>query len=309
MNGGDPRPRRPAHPSRAPSWFGELALAADGPPWLAMGLTRIPDAAWLLPDERRADELAERGRLLDERHAEVFAALPGTVAAGKEVLEIVQAWESRHRPDLAAEPVADTPHPLEAAGRRTQEDLVVMVPREGRHHLDAAVLCFPSHWRLADKLGGSAAAIHGPVPRYDEDLEARVDRFLDRLRPGVLVARRNWSIHDEPDLFAPDRPAAGPLVAVGPAGAPDLWLRSERQTLRLLPRTGAVLFTIRVQQAPFAALATTPTIAGALADRLATQPEALTEMNGLGGRSEPVVGWLRSVADAATRDGPDAPIP
>ncbi|MCU1355577.1 MAG: hypothetical protein JWM89_995 [Acidimicrobiales bacterium] len=308
MNGGDHRPPRPSH-LRAPSWFDELALVADGPPWLAMGLTRIPDAAWLLPDERRPQELAERGRLLDDRHAEVFAALPETVAAGAEVLETVRAWESRHRPDLAAEAVADTPHPLEAAGRRTQEDLVVMVPREGGHHLDAAVLCFPSHWRLADKLGGSATAIHDPVPRYGDELEARVDRFLGRLRPGVLVARRNWSIHDEPDLFAPERPAAGSLAAVGPPDAPDLWLRSERQTLRLLPRTGAVLFTIRVQQAPFAALATTPAIAGALADRLAAQPEALTEMNGLGGRSEPVVGWLRSVAGAGTRDGGDAPIP
>jgi hypothetical protein len=170
-----------------------------------------------------------------------------------------------------------------------------MVPRDGAYHLDAAVLCFPSHWRLAHKLGGSALDIHGPVPRYREDLAARVDRYLDRLRPDVIGARRNWSVHDSPELFAPDPPVA-PRPAEPHEVGTRFRLRSERQTLRRLPRTGAVLFTIRVQQVPFDALRLRPDVAGALADRIDSQPEALTEMNGLGPHHRVVVAWLREIA-------------
>jgi hypothetical protein len=290
---------------RAPAWLDELGLRADGPPWLAMGLARVPESAWLVPDDRREVELAERHELLARRHDEVVGALPGTEAAGAEVLDLVRDWEARHRPELAAD-VSDGPaagvHPLELAARRVQEDLVLMVPRDGRHHLDAAVLCFPSHWRLADKLGGSALAIHGPVPRYREDLAERVDRYLERLRPEVIGARRNWSVHDSPALFAPE-PPRNPRPAVAGEVGERFWLRSERQTLRRLPRSGAVLFTIRVQQAPFAVLAERPDVAAALAERLTGQPPELTEMNGLAPHVDVVVGWLREMAaeDPAAR--------
>ncbi|HEU5151068.1 MAG TPA: DUF3445 domain-containing protein [Iamia sp.] len=283
----------------APGWLDELDLRTDGPPWLAMGLRKGDDDGWLLADEHRAAELAEKRRLLAERWDDVVHLAPGTEAAGEEVLALVPR-RLAPRPELGGEPdsgVAGSPrgsegeHPLVAAARVVQEDLCLMVPRGGSHHLDAAVLCFPSHWRLAEKAGGSAAAIHGPVPTYAEDLADKVDRYLARLRPDVIGVRRNWSIHDTPALHAPVRPA--PPATTDPS---SLWLRSERQTLRALPRSGAVLFTIRVQQAPFPVLAERPDIATALAARLRAQPAALVEMNGLAGRVGPVAAWLESLA-------------
>ncbi|MCU1454040.1 MAG: hypothetical protein JWN46_2186 [Acidimicrobiales bacterium] len=279
-------------------WLDELVLRAEGPPWLSMGLGRIDEERWLVADERRPAELALRADLLDRRHGEVFAALAGTQDAGAEVLDLVRSWLARRGlPDTVSEPDdrdvhAHPRHPLEVAGRLVQEDLVLMVPRDGAFHLDAACLCFPSHWRLADKLGGSAAAIHEPVPRYDVELAPRVDRYLERLRPDTISARRNWSVHDAPDLFAPVRlaPAArlsGDEVALG------LWLRSERQTLRRLTTSAAVLFTIRVQQVPFGTLAERPEVAQRFLDRLVAQPAALTEMNGLAPHRDAVVAWLR----------------
>lgn len=282
----------------APGWIDEIAWPADGPPWHAMGLSRIAEDRWLEPDERREAELDQRADLFATRPAEVLAALDGTDAACSEVLELVLAWERDHAPGLSSRPVDPAQHPLEAAGRRTQEDLVVMAPHEDGYHLDAAVLCFPSHWRLLDKLGGSASAIHGPVPHYDAELAEKVDRFLDRLRPGVLVARRNWSVHGDDALHAPVPPADPVPVAEGEV--PDaLWLRSERQTLRRLPASGSVLFTIRVQQAPFAAFRANPGAAGRLAGRLAAQPDELTAMNGLTPHRTAVVTWLRQVAETA----------
>ena len=275
------------------AWIDEIAWPADGPPWLAMGLSRISTHEWLVPDAHRDQELHLRHQLLRERHDEVFGALPGTAAAGAEALELVLAWEQAHAAGQRGVPVDPAIHPLEAAGRRVQEDLVVMAPHDDGYHLDAAVLCFPSHWRLRSKLGGSALAIHGPVPGYADELGPKVDRFLDRLRPDVIVARRNWSVHDSAALFAPDPPEDPVPVALDQVGD-GLWLRSERQTLRRLPVSGSVLFTIRVQQAPFSAFDRHRAGAAALAARISAQPAALTQMNGLAPHRDVVIEWLRS---------------
>jgi len=284
----------------APAWLADVPLSVDGPPWLAMGLSRITDAQWLLPDERRDVEVAERHRLLAERHDEVVATLPGTEAAGAEVLDLVRAWQQAHpTPDRAAGERASwplsacgtAPHPLEVAARQVQEDLVLMVPHGDGYHLDAAVLCFPSHWRLADKIGRSASAIHEPVPGYETELADKVDRFLDRLRPEVIVARRNWSVHDSPALFAPDPPRE-PRAAVADEVGERFWLRSERQTLRRLPVSGAVLFTIRVQQVALAEVRADQNTAHALAARIVAQPDDLTAMNGLTPHRDVIVSWL-----------------
>lgn len=279
-----------------PTWLDELALPSDGPPWLAMGLRRIDEPAWLLPDTLRDDEIGERRRLLADHHAQVVRTGRDTEAAGPEVLGLVRAWFRAHRPDLTLAEDPPRIHPLEAAGRLVQEDLCLMVPCAGGHRLDAACLCFPSHWRLGDKIGRLTAEIHGPVPRYAEELSARVDRYLTRLRPGTISARRNWSVHDDPVLFAPVAPRNPERLAPEVIGD-RLWLRSERQTLRTLTRTGTVLFTIRVQQAPFSALAGRPSVARALALRLAAQPAALTAMNGLTPHRDAVLTWLARLSD------------
>ncbi len=273
----------------APAWLDELDLRAEGPPWLAMGLRRGDDDRWLVADQARHAERVERQQLLAERWDEVVHLGPGTEEAGAEVRELVAGWLHAHGFDP---PEATGEHPLVEAARSVQEDLCVMVPRASssgvvRHHLDAAVLCFPSHWRLRDKAGGSALAIHGPVPGYDVELADKVDRYLARLRPDVIGVRRNWSIHDSPALHAPVRPDPPPTT--DPA---RLWLRSERQTLRALPRSGAVLFTIRVQQCPLPALRERPDVAAALAARLRAQPPELVAMNGLAGRVDVVTSWL-----------------
>lgn len=279
--------------SDAPPWLDELGFEADGPPWLTMGLRKVDESAWLLPDERRDAELAERDHLLAERHEEVMAARigAGTEAAGAEVLELVRAWFRSYRPGLVLDDAPSDVHPLEAAGRILQEDLCLMVERGGVHHLDAACLCFPSHWRLADKIGRPTAEVHGPVPGYPTELSDRVDRYLARLRPDAIGARRNWSVHTDPALFAPVSPDGVESIAEADVDE-RLWLRSERQTLRALPRTSAVLFTIRVQQTPFASLAARPAVAAALHARLATQPDELTAMNGLAPHRSAVLAWL-----------------
>lgn len=115
--------------------------------------------------------------------------------------------------------------------------------------LAAASLCFPSRWSLVDKLGRPMAEVHQPVEGYAQELANRVDRFFDRLDERI-VWRRNWFIHPEESLYQPARPPGGDPVIPADRCGDDLYLRSERQTLRRLSSSGWVLFTIRIQQDP-----------------------------------------------------------
>lgn len=266
----------------APGWLDELSLE-PGPPWLALGTRGMHPDDWLVVDDHRDGDLAAKRALLARRHDEVFAALPSPAVeeASAEVLELV----------VAASGAAPEPglHPLDAAGRLVQEDLCLLIERDGAPRLDAASLCFPSYWRLRDKLGQPMAAVHDPVAHYADELAARVDRFLAALRPERPVWRRNWSIHDDPSYFLPD---PTPPRAVDP---PDgLWLRSERQTLRRLPRTGAILFTIRTQQVPLAVVAERPDVARRLAAAIAAWSAELRAYKGGHGALR-AADWLASV--------------
>lgn len=236
----------------APGWLDELHLE-PGPPWLAMGTRSLSDGVFLRDDDYERD-LQWKAGLLATRHREVFAALdtPAVRLASEEVLASVreiapEVCDSTHRSGM---------HPLDAAGRAVQEDLCILVMRDGAPHLDAASLCFPSYWRLADKIGKPLADVHGPVPHYADELASKVDGFLQRLQPGRQVWRRNWSIHDDPTYFLPEST---------PSRDGELYLRSERQVLRRLESTNAVLFTIRTQQIPLAALSERPDIAQRMA--------------------------------------------
>lgn len=242
-------------------WLDELNLTA-GAPWVAMG-TRALDDGLFIADADRDRDLVLKADLLATHHAEVFAArdTPTVLAASQEIHRLV-GGES------------DDLHPLDAAARRVQEDLCLLVLRDGAPHLDAASLCFPSYWRLADKLGRPLAEVHRPVPHYAAELAPRVDGFLRRLQPGRMVWRRNWSIHDDPHYFLPD---PTPPHTDDPT---QLYLRSERQVLRRLATPDAVLFTIRTQQVPLTALRHRPDIAHGLAAAIAAWSPELREYKG-----------------------------
>lgn len=273
----------------------------DRPFRLRMGLRPLDLAAWIEVDEAYDDELRRKAELVASRPDDVVGQLdaPAVAAATEELWELVGAVAPRPCPDDALTPIA-------RCGLSTQEDWVVMAPVDGEVVLAAACVCFPSRWVLRDKLGRSNRAIHAPIAHYDEHLADPVDRFFERLSADAPMWRLNWNLFDDPALFqptAPDRPADA-----GPDGRPvgeRVWLRVERQTLRRLPRTGAVAFGIRVHQQPVAALADRP---DALA-RLGTAVRALSPetfaYKGLAPFAEDLLAWIdqksRSSSDSMPR--------
>jgi hypothetical protein len=226
---------------------------------LNMGLMPLPPETWIEIDRHFTASLAVKQALLASRRGEVFAALPEAEASAAELLALLGRHLPQHHAayfrrdgdrmlNLATAETWDLAHrqlhPLDLAGRLVQEDLCLLLPQEETYRLVAASLCSPNRWQLGDKLGKPLAAVHDPVPGYAATLQRPVDRFLARLTAEKPVWRLNWGITDDPTPFQPvPRPGAGAITAE--TAGERLWLRVERQTLRRLPASGAVVFTIR----------------------------------------------------------------
>ena len=140
----------------------------------------------------------------------------------------------------------------------------------GASVLTAGAVCFPTRWDLPSKLGLPLTSIHERVPRYAEDLAPPADRFFARMKPGRVFRRSNWSLFDSPVLFQPSgKLRSEPDSSIDASNAGErVWIRMESQTLQRLPRTGSVLFTIRVFRTRLGALESDPTAARALAASL-----------------------------------------
>jgi heme-dependent oxidative N-demethylase alpha subunit-like protein len=258
-----------------------------------VGARNEPLTAWLeLDGAEVAGLLEEKQRLFDQRRDDVLDALPGSADACAEVVEAVRAAG-------VALPTGPAMHPLELVGRAVPEDVCVHLPgSDGRLILVAGCVCFPNKWLLADKIGKPVVAIHEPVPGYEPQIGVPVDRLMERMAPDRLMVRANWGITDGGELFAP---TPWHLEAPEPSGlAERFWLRIERQTVRSLPLTGAVIFTIRTLHAPLAILRTDREAAVLLARALRELPHQLADYK-LGGTAvrDAVLDWLDELAPSA----------
>jgi dimethylamine monooxygenase subunit A len=281
-----------------------------GPYRMAMGLTACPWSEWLELDDRSAPELAERRGLLEKQRGEVLVALPGSEAACRETLDRLGAHLPEQYPDwfvsngrplenrLTGEilDIAQPPGgPLALAGRLVQEGPCIIQLEGGAPVLTAGVVCFPSRWRLLDKIGRPLTDIHGPVPFYQERLTRPVDRFMAMVRPGHVVARFNWSVLDDPALFqlgGKFRSDRNHAVTAENAGE-RLFVRAERQTLSRLPASGAVLFTIRVHVYPLQRIVAQAEIAVRLAEAVRVLPEETVHYKSLLRFRAPLPQYLR----------------
>ena len=275
-------------------------MKAEQAPWqklgfkLKLGLRARDEADWLPHDDlfddhsARDSQLAYKAQLLGDRHDEVFAALHGSEPAGREVLAMVrthlQQFHDASLPDLLTDAGL---HPLDAAARLVPEDLLLLEPRRRANggtggdfdwYLVAASLCFPAHWVLAEKMNKPLAAIHAPVPDYRERLETPMDRFFTNMKIGPISSRMNWSLQLGDELFSPHRSTR--KAAMGDLANEDMCLRMENQTLRKLPETGLVLFTIRTHMVPMIRWQSTPGAIAALVDMLDQMSEAARNYKG-----------------------------
>ena len=101
---------------------------------------------------------------------------------------------------------------------------------------------------------------------------------------------------DDPRLFQPggtDRGTADPRITAENAGA-TTWLRREHQTLSALPRTGVVLFTIRIFQDALGEVARDAELARRLLGAVRTMDPALQHYKSMPVLRDAVVAYLEA---------------
>lgn len=213
------------------------------------GIQPVEGEDWLQIDDAFAAQMAERDRLVATKLPEVVAMQPEGRAAAEELYAVILARlagvPGYHvgagavtRPD-GVSVALDPARPLETLARLVQEDLCLMEKRGEEHVLTGAALCFPASWSLEEKLGRPLIGIHRTVRPYDPDIARRVQRMFDAMRPDQALWRMNALVYVDPTLHQPGREDATRTERRS-----GQYLRAERQTLKRLPGTGAVLFAI-----------------------------------------------------------------
>jgi hypothetical protein len=245
-----------------------------------MGLRPLESAAWLEIDEHFHEERELKTRLLEESYDVVVATNREGDDASRELLDEIRENLRVHHPGTDTA-VDESEHPIVAASRLVQEDLCVLV-RDDSWRLRAACVCFPSRWDLASKIGTNLDDIHGPVPGYDVELSRPTNAFFERLKPDRAFWRLNWTLLDSSRLFQPASARRAPE-----GGLEEWYFRVERQTLRSLPRTKAVVFTIRTYVTSAATLCQRDeAFAETLIRAIETAPSSVQEYKGWTGVAE-----------------------
>jgi dimethylamine monooxygenase subunit A len=263
-----------------------------------IGLKPLDIREWIESDHLLGAYLAEKKRLYTDDWFNVFAAVDGIKDAQSEVLELLTDYLPKRFPETYRRVgdvmrIADLPEvklgpglrrddgsvlePLAVAGQLVQEDFVIMGRSPEGWRLAAASLCFPSAWKLREKIGKLMHEVHGPVPGFNGGTRnaGLIERMFDNLRVEQPVIRWNWTVFGEATLHLPAAENSMTRRFGDGEIAENVFLRLERQTLRKLPRSGEILFTIRTHVDPVEVLERHPDGAE-LKRAIADQVRALT---------------------------------
>jgi dimethylamine monooxygenase subunit A len=266
-----------------------------------IGLSQLDPTEWIEVDVHVMRYLLEKQQLYSVNAQDVLAAEPSSLAAQAEVLSMLvdylpnryreiyslyddhmNVFDARYSVDLKSKVL----FPLAIAGLLVQEDLLLMSKSSGGWRLVAASLCFPSAWILSEKFGRPLHDIHQPVPGFGVGTRnaGLLERMFDNLWPERPVMRWNWSLYGEAKLHYPavdnkikNRFGAGEI-------AENVVLRIERQTLRKLPISGDIIFTVRIHLNPLDVLqhhTEGPALASSIAAQISSMTAAELEYKGL----------------------------
>jgi dimethylamine monooxygenase subunit A len=233
--------------------------------------------------EGLSERLAERRRWLSAVPGRHAAMLPEATPMLDELVELCGEAKCLDAGGLAEVRRGGTPldRCLELGSRWEPDFLLLKAESDGGFRLRGGCVCFPSSWSLIPKMGRSVSGIHEVVPGLNPALEGSIDRFLHRLKPGGSWERYNWGLSRSAELNQ-DPGRKLPRLDSG-VGLEEIWLRIEHQAFVTLPRSGGVLFAIRMIVRPLQEVRREPKVAGPLARALRTMPEALAEYKGFAG--------------------------
>lgn len=176
--------------------------------------------------------------------------------------------------------------------RLVQDDLAIMFEKpDGQYYLLAGAILLAGFWRLSDKFGMPLSEIHtsGDVPGFKTKLEKGMRNFFRRIQPQSPVLRNNYFMQVDDELAwshsigpedGDDTQPAGWSTAAKDKTIEHHHFRSERQSLRRLPRSGGVVFTIRTYFEPVTAIVKEPGVPGRLASAVRSWGDDVSKYKG-----------------------------
>jgi dimethylamine monooxygenase subunit A len=203
--------------------------------------------------------------------------------------------------------------PMEYIGRQVQGDFSIQDQRDNQLWMDAGIITSQADWSLDFDVGMNFFEWHAPVPlAHQIGVFERALKFLLNLQIGNPVRRLNWTMTINPRLdtspenyhkWGTDRTTVTP-ENVGK----KVHLRVEMQGLFRLPRSNAILFSIRGYLLSLEQLVTVPKWGRRLPRVLRTLPEELVGYKGLSRYRDTTIEWLSKYDDGAPTSpggGPD----
>jgi hypothetical protein len=202
---------------------------------------------------------------------------------------------------------------MEYIGRQVQGDFSIQDQRDNQLWMDAGIITSQADWSLDFDVGMNFFEWHGPVPlAHEAGVFERALKFLLNLQISNPVRRLNWTMTINPRLdtspenyhkWGTDRTTVTP-ENVGK----KVHLRVEMQGLFRLPRSNAILFSIRGYLMSLEQIVTVPKWGRRLPRVLRTLPDELVGYKGLTRYRDTAIEWLSKYDDGAPTSsggGPD----
>ncbi len=210
--------------------------------------------------------------------------------------------------------VATLPYPpMEYITRQCQGDFSLLDQREDNLWMDAGIATTQADWSLDFDIGMNFMEWHAPVPfAHQMGVFERALKYLLNLQLGRPVRRLNWTMTINPRLdTSPEQyPHWGKdRTQVTPENAGQkVHLRVELQGLWRLPRSNAIVFSIRGYLASLQELSTSPKWARRLSRILKSLPDEIADYKGLTRHRPLSIAWLSRFEDGTPTTpgcGPD----
>lgn len=240
-------------------------------------------AAFFAPRPDHGAVIAERKRWLEVDSHNYAAALE---SAGPAIVETAQVIGVR------ASAENDAFEAIAALGRELEPDIVLLEKNgDSVFRVIAGCVCFASSWSFPEKLGLPLDSVHSVVPDLNSAIGGPISKFLSKIQPGASWERSNWGLSSSPELN--QHPSRATPRLTPPMTLDRIWLRVEDQILSILPRTGALLFGIRIVTLPLCELrAQEPEAAAGLRRALATLSEEMAAYKNLAAARAEIVDLL-----------------
>jgi hypothetical protein len=292
-------------------------------PDFQVGLQPIAARDWLILDDDYAEFMRAKRQHLTACAHRCYRTLPGSLAAQRELRSMVLSYLLEHYPNrftLTGDTLScaidghslnlaeDAAEPLRQLSAFVQEDFMLLQEVDGRQQITAASNAYSSSGRLVASVGHDVRWAHENVPDLTKQHGSRIDRILSTMHQDFLCARFNWLLTPLTSLFFPEDPHVANAAALQSVSAqlaqhPSLagsllHMRVERQTLRRLPKTGAVAFSIHTYSDPLSALTKDDADISTLINLLKAYSPARLQYSEMGVIRDAVVAWLEALSVA-----------